>query len=189
MRARMALIYAQINFEHREIELKNKPSCMLTVSPKGTVPVLVLPDGQVIDESLDIMKWAFRISDPDCWLDPESISTQLNWITENDNHFKYYLDRYKYPSRYNLENGIEDRNECFKWLTSLNDAVAKHGFICADSLQMVDVAIFPFIRQFALVDQNWFNSNDLVALQKWLKFCLSLTIFEACMQKIPVWKD
>lgn len=180
MRARLALHYAGIELEHREIILRDKPQAMLDASPKGTVPVLILPDETVIDESLDIMKWAATQNDPQNWLQ----ATDFALITHNDTIFKPQLDRYKYPTRYPDEDCTGARATCENYFALLNDK------LCAtDQLGgLTDYAIFPFIRQCANVDKDWFSALPYNALQNWLDAHLTSAIFQAIMKKHPLWQ-
>ncbi|MBL4671739.1 MAG: glutathione S-transferase [Arenicella sp.] len=188
MRARMAINYSGTECELREVVLKNKPESMLKVSPKGTVPV-VIDDGQVIDESLGVMDWALAKADPDDWL---SQSLKHPLIQRNDQEFKGNLDHYKYfdrypeqPQSYYFDKGLEFLNE----LESLLNADANgQYFLEMPKLNVLDVAIFPFIRQFAMVDKSKFDAQDLPKLQEWLEFLLTSTLFLNVMQKYPAWQ-
>ncbi len=179
MRARMGLFQASIPVEIREIILRDKPAHMLEISPKGTVPVLLLNDGTVIDESLDIMKWALGQNDPDGWLDGNSDEL----IQRNDTIFKHALDRYKYPNRYPDEDCSNAREDGLEILKDLNHRIAQNGYLTRDKIALADIAIFPFIRQFAHVDRAWFYAQDLPGLQSWLKAHLDSQLFKDIMQK------
>jgi len=187
MRARMALREAGIAVEIREIALRDKPRHMLAVSPKGTVPVLVLPDGTVIDESLDIMRWALRQHDPDCWLHDETRSLAL--IADNDGAFKQALDRYKYADRYPQQPAAAWRamGECH--LQALERHLCEHDNLLGPAASIADVAIFPFVRQFAMVDVVWFESAPYPALHGWLDRWLGSALFLDIMQKHPPWQS
>jgi glutathione S-transferase len=184
MRARMAIAVSGVEVEHREIMLRDKPAEMLAASPKGTVPVLVLPDGAVIDESLDIMRWALSQNDPDGWLG--RIDDGL--IAENDGPFKAALDRYKYPHRYGLNDGLEYRGLGRAFLDALVDRLKEAQYLCGAQAGFTDIAIFPFIRQFAATDVGWFDAQPLPALQRWLGAMISLPLFADIMVKRPVWR-
>jgi len=191
MRARMALLYAGVTFELREVILKNKPVEMLAISPKGTVPVLQLDDGSVIDESLDIMRRGLEQADVDGWLKPESdtIADMLALIRINDNEFKHHLDRYKYPDRFGPESDpLHHRQKAAAFLTILECALNKHAFLFGDQISMADIAIFPFVRQFAHTDRDWFSDQPWVALQRWLKLLISSDLFKQAMAKHAAWK-
>lgn len=188
MRARMALSYAEIAVEIREISLREKPAHMLQVSPKGTVPVLVLPDGTVIDQSLDIMHWALEQHDADGWLRADLEQTKL-LIAENDGAFKQSLDRYKYADRYPEHAAEYYREQGEQFLTVLEQHLQKHDFLMRDTVSMADIAIFPFIRQFAAVDQPWFEASHYVKLRQWLTTLVESSLFECVMAKYPVYQD
>ena len=178
MRARLALSYSGIELEHREILLKDKPKEMLEASPKGTVPVLVLPDGNVIDESFDVMLWALNHNDPDAWL--SDYNSQL--IQDNDTWFKRALDRYKYPNRYPDEDCSGALNECLKFLDQME------AYLTSSSRPtLTDMAIFPFIRQFSKVDSDMFDTLDFSKVKTWLDKHLESNLFQEIMKKHPVW--
>lgn len=187
IRGRMCLYKAGFTIELREIELKNKPVQMLQASPKGTVPVLILPDGSVIDESLDIMKWALEQRDPDGWLNGDKAEMEF-LIDRNDIRFKQALDRYKYPSRYPNEDCTKAREICTEILSELNVRLEKHQQILSNNITIVDIALFPFIRQFAFVDKSWFNNLPVPHLQKWLQEHLDSALFKAIMIKFRIWE-
>ncbi len=188
MRARMALSYAGITVEIREISLRKKPVHMLQVSPKGTVPVLVLPDGTVIAQSLDIMHWALQQHDADGWLSADPEQTK-SLIAENDGAFKQSLDRYKYADRYPEHAAEYYREQGAQFLAVLEQHLLKHDFLMRDTASLADIAIFPFIRQFAAVDQTWFDSSDYVRLRQWLVTLVESSLFERVMAKYPVYQD
>ncbi len=188
MRARMALSSAGITLEIREISLREKPAHMLQVSPKGTVPVLVLPGGTVIDQSLDIMHWALQQHDPDGWLSADHEQTKL-LIDENDGAFKQNLDRYKYADRYPEHAAEYYREQGAQFLALLEQRLQHHVFLMRDSVSLADIAIFPFIRQFAAVDQRWFESSDYARLRQWLATLVESSLFERVMAKYPVYQD
>lgn len=188
IRGRMGLYKAGFIVELREIELKNKPEQMLKASPKGTVPVLVLPDGTIIDESLDIMKWALGKNDPDSWLNADEAEMKF-LIERNDNNFKHALDRYKYPERYPDEDCTGAREVCAEILNDLNNRLKKHQQILNNNIAIVDIALFPFIRQCAFVDKEWFNNLPVPHLQKWLQEHLETTLFKAIMMKFKIWSQ
>lgn len=182
MRARMALKIADIDVEIREISLRDKPKQMLKVSPKGTVPVLVLDDGKVIDESLDIMLWAVSQQDTARWLSVDAeIAMQL--IKENDTSFKSALDAYKYPERYPDKTQIAHRKNGEVFLISLENKLSQTPYLFGDRTSFADVAIFPFVRQFAAVDSTWFNQSPYDHLRDWLNQWLASDLFNSVMQK------
>lgn len=181
MRARMALRYAGISVETREVVLGDKPRHMLAVSPKGTVPVLVLPDGKVIDESLDIMAWALAQQDPDGWLTDNRLFQEL--ITENDGSFKRALDQYKYATRFPEQSAEVYRQQGERFLARLEALLSEHAYLLSEKLTQADVAIFPFIRQFSMVDRDWFAEAPYPHLRQWLAGLLASELFNAVMQK------
>lgn len=188
MRARMALSYAGIAVETREISLKQKPAHMLQVSPKGTVPVLVLPNGQVIEQSLDIMQWALQQHDVDGWFCADLQHTTL-LIAENDGAFKRNLDRYKYAIRF-PEHAAEDyRGEGELFLVKLELQLQQSPFLLGSKISLADIAIFPFIRQFSAVDHGWFESTDYVKLKLWLQHLVKSELFTRVMVKYPTYTD
>lgn len=188
MRARMALKYAGVVLEHREIELRNKPKSMLLLSPKGTVPVLCV-DGLVLEQSIDIMRWALMKSDPDGWVRVDEKASQF-WIDQNDGLFKALLDRYKYPNRYPDLTTEEVLSAALDvMLIPLEKALASSQYILGDRMTYVDVAIFPFVRQFAMVDPQRFASLPLSSTQKWLEKHLQSDLFHSVMHKYPSWHD
>lgn len=184
----MALTYAEIPFEIREISLKNKPSHMLQVSPKGTVPVLILTNGAVIDQSLDIMKWALQQRDSSGWLRCDrTIAMQL--IEQNDGEFKRNLDRYKYAIRY-PEHPLEYyREQGERFLIRLEDMLQHSDYLLSHDVSIADIAIFPFIRQFAAVDDAWFGISPYVKTKAWLDRLVNSELFEAIMVKYPLYLD
>lgn len=186
MRARMALHYANIPVEIREVDLKNKPTHMLQASPKGTVPVMILADGQVIDQSLDIMQWALAQNDPDHWLpkdEYELVNTQ-NLIHQNDTEFKTWLDRYKYADRYPEHTELYYRQQAEQFLLQLESQLTKHRYLLSERLSFADIALLPFVRQFAQVDRNWFDQAQYQQLRQWLEKNIALKLFHKVMQKI-----
>jgi glutathione S-transferase len=187
MRARMALHYSGIEVEMREIALKAKPAAMLAASPKGTVPVLVLGDGRVIDESLDIMRWALAQHDPQEWLQDAAQSLVL--IAENDGTFKQALDRYKYAERFPEHPQAVYRTQGEGFLVQLETALQGHAHLLGASPRLADIAIFPFIRQFAAVDPGWWETSPYPALRAWLEHWVGSGLFDGIMQKHPVWID
>lgn len=188
MRARMALSYAGIAVEIREISLKQKPMHMLQVSPKGTVPVLVLTDGQVIDQSLEIMQWALQQQDADGWLSADPQLAEL-LITENDGSFKQHLDRYKYAVRFPQHSAEDYRQQGELFLAKLELRLQQNTFLLSNSISIADIAIFPFIRQFAAVDNGWFESTDYLKLKSWLQLLVESDLFKRVMVKYPDYVD
>ena len=188
MRARMALKYASIEVEIREISLRDKPASMLQISPKGTVPVLKLGD-LVIEQSVEIMHWALGQSDPDGWL---LVDQQLAnaWLTTNDGPFKKLLDQYKYPNRHPELNQPEVLDSAVAlMLDPMETALSKQAFLMGEHLSWIDVAIFPFIRQFSMVNLEQFETLPLPKLKHWLAKRLESKLFQSVMNKYPVWVE
>ena len=186
----MTLAYSQIPFEIREVVLKDKPKALLEASPKATVPVLVLGDGSVIDESLDIMDWALSYHDPDGWLgssDSSALGKEL--LVENEGSFKPMLDRYKYSVRHPQTPQEVSRSRAEVFLKRLEARLETQPFLLGETLQFADVAIFPFVRQFANVDHAWFLASPYVALRAWLQCHLDSSLFEGVMNKYPPWRE
>jgi glutathione S-transferase len=182
MRARMAVLVSGTTVLLREILLRDKPVEMLLASPKATVPVLVLPDGRVIDESLDIMHWALGQNDPEHWLDGADGAL----IAANDGPFKAALDRYKYPHRYDVD-PIAHRDAATAHLQSLETQLAQAPFLHGAKPGLTDIALFPFIRQFAATDAAWFAAQPWPALQMWLAMLTTTSLFNGCMQRFAPW--
>ncbi|KRP58716.1 glutathione S-transferase [Pseudomonas trivialis] len=181
MRARMALRYAEVAVRIVEVSLKAKPADMLALSPKGTVPVLSV-GGRVIDESLAIMQWALAQHDPDDWLldgDPAVLAL----IAENDQNFKHHLNRYKYAERYPQHPMEHYRAEGEVFLQTLENLLTERRCLLADHLSLADVALAPFVRQFAHVDREWFASTPYTRLQTWLQRFVESPLFVAVMAK------
>ena len=183
MRARMALRYAGIAVEHREIALRAKPAHMLQISPKGTVPVLLLPDRTVLEESLDIMHWALAQQDKDGWLQHDDAAL----IAENDGEFKRALDQYKYAE--DAAQKARHRLEAEIFLRRLEARLQQHAYLCGATCSITDIAIFPFIRQFAAVDETWFLQSPYPALRQWLNMLVESELFTSVMHKHPVWQE
>lgn len=188
MRARMALRVSETQCELREVLLAHKPDAMLEASPKGTVPVLQLPDGEVIDESLAVMDWALARNDPDDWIAHQGGDAEA-LIEANDGPFKHHLDRYKYHTRYGEECDPEEhRAAAAEILLGLNARLKRHAFLCSDQPSRTDYAIFPFIRQFASTDRAWFDAQDWPALRRWLDGLIESDLFKAIMPKRDPWR-
>ncbi len=183
----MAMAYSKISYEHREILLKNRPKDLYRISKKGTVPVLKLVDGTVIDESVDIMKWCIKQNDLDGWFE-DNYTLQNMFIKNNDTEFKYWLDRYKYHIRY-VENSYEKyRKEVETFLIKYNLILQENYFLMGKKLSLVDVALMPFIRQAAHVDISWFAQN-FPALSEWLEKLKVSPLFLSIMKKYDTWDD
>jgi glutathione S-transferase len=182
MRARMALIAAAVEVEHREILLRDKPIAMIAASSKATVPVLVLQNGRVIDESLDIMRWALGVRDPLGWGEPD-----FPLVETNDGPFKYHLDRMKYAHRYDGADPAQHRASAIELLRPLDVRLAVSAYLCGEAPAFTDYAIFPFVRQFARADLETWQEEALPGLQRWLSALASSILFEKAMAKHPVW--
>lgn len=187
IRARMALYKSGQSVELREVDLKDKPGEMLEASPKGTVPVLVLPGGKVLEESLDIMRWALNQNDPDLWLTADPETTDF-LITRNDTDFKAALDRYKYPDRFPDEDTSGARDTCLEIMQDLDGRLAEQRYFMGMKLSLADIAIFPFIRQCAFTDRPWFDAQDLSRLQQWCAELLESRVFKGVMGKFAPWR-
>jgi len=192
MRARMVLLYSGIKTVLREVDLSDKPKQMLDVSSKATVPVLVLADGKVIDESLDILYWALRFSDPDVWLsqfDEIQLKLAKSFINENDSEFKKNLDRYKYADRFPQQSMQDARDKGEVFIAKLDQHLQQSNYLLGKKLSFADIAIFPFVRQFAYVDKTWFDSTVYAHLQRWLQTLLEMPLFISIMKKTCVWTE
>lgn len=194
IRARLALAASGVEYELREVDLKNKPQEMLAASPKGTVPVLVHSGGNVMDESLDIMRWALARNDPDLWLQQGPMTDMLTLIASNDGAFKHALDRYKYPHRFPDEPGnnvktfaLAQRDEGARWLQLVESRLVK-GWLFGNQASLADMACLPFVRQFAHTDAAWFAAQPWPQLQAWLANFEASALFKCVMGKHPPWQ-
>ena len=185
IRARMVLSYMEVSVELREVLLNERPQSLYKISSKGTVPVLLLNDGKVLDESLDIMLWAIKQGEQKLYEDKLNEQNQL--IKYNDTKFKYWLDKYKYHVRY-LEHSREYyQRKCSKTLAEYDIRLRKNAYLMGDRIRLADIAIFPFIRQCANVDQNWFN-NKYPNLNQWLEIWKQSRLFKSVMMKYNQWR-
>lgn len=186
MRARMALLVADIAFDAHEVSLRDKPPDMLVLSPKGSVPVMLLPDGQVLEQSWEIMGWALaRQATEGCWAAAQT-AENLAWLAKNDGDFKHNLDRYKYPERYDEVDPNSAREQALEgFLLPLADRLEKSRFLGGAAPCATDVALFPFVRQFAAVAPEWFAQQPLPALHTWLANWQTSALFRHCMHKLP----
>ena len=191
MRARLALAVSGQTYELQDIKLKDKPPELLAASSKATVPVLVLPDGTVIDESLEIMLWALQQNDPNGWLAPQyaSLEQMETLIAGNDGPFKQHLDRYKYPNRFPTESAgnwqgfaMTHRAASEKWLLEL-EAMLIGGWLYGTAASLADMAVLPFVRQFAHTDAAWFAAQPWPRVQSWLQDFEVSALFNSVMQK------
>ncbi|MDP5054384.1 MAG: glutathione S-transferase [Congregibacter sp.] len=196
IRARMAIACAGMSVELREVVLKDKPEAMLAASQKGTVPVLVMPDGNVIDESIDVMRWALNQEDPQGWLRFDDTnnnngirqgSDMAQLIAENDGPFKRWLDKYKYADRHPEHPAHWYRDKACVFLDTLEVRLKNNDRILDKQLSFTDVAIFPFVRQFAMVDEDWFDQSPYPQLRRWLRTLLDSPVYTRVMPKYPKW--
>ena len=185
IRARMAVTVAETTVELREVVLRDKPAEMVAVSAKGTVPVLVLPDGTVIDESLDIMYWALRQRDPNRWLHQHADASPL--LSRCEDEFKHWLDRYKYADRHPEQTKDFYRGQALLFIDELEKALAETPYLLGDEAGIADVGVFPFIRQFAGVDPDWWADAPYPATRGWLESWLTSPLFTGAMKKYPPW--
>jgi glutathione S-transferase len=182
MRARMSLLESGVEVELREVILRDRPEHMMDISPKGTVPVLLLPDGAVIEESLDIMLWSLDES----WL----AGDWKELIDVNDGDFKHHLDRYKYNNRYeNVLSSEEHREHALSILKTYDERLSNQAYLCGDSISLADLALSPFVRQFANTDRGWFDQLPLLHLHDWLIGILEGDLFKSCMVKHKQWQN
>lgn len=196
MRARMGLYLSGVQVEQREIEFWDKPASMLKASPKGTVPVLVLSDGTVVDESFDIMRWALSQQDTYQWLDSNGDLPleQLALVRQCDEEFKIHLDHYKYADRYPEKPAKEYRAQGELFLQQLEDRLQNNihqgggRYLFGTEISLADIAIFPFIRQFVHVDKEWFAIAGYPALRQWLLQQMESDYFKAVMKNRPKWE-
>jgi glutathione S-transferase len=190
MRAHMALHNSAIKIELREVDLNDMPGEALCISPKATVPILVFPDGTYIDESWDIVKWALTQNDPDNWLgDNKKYSLDAEMLIEtNDFTFKEDLDHYKYADRYPEENAEVYRAACEEFIEELEDKLAEHDYLLGDTISLADIGVFPFIRQFSLVDKDWFDQAPYPSVRRWLQDITESPLFDHVFRKHDLWK-
>jgi len=192
MRARIAIFKAQQTVWLRDLVLSNKPDEMIAASPKATVPVLVLPDGTVIDESLEVMLWALHETDPHDLLHNESanlLATMLTLIDDFDVNFKQFLEQYKCAKRYQEADLTSRREACEVYIEKLEQRLTAHNFIISDKESLVDIALLPFIRQFARVERQWYLQSPYPKVRQWLNNYLQSPVFTKVMAKHPLWVD
>lgn len=182
----MALLVADMAFDAYEVSLRDKSPEMLLLSPKGSVPVMLLPNGEVLEQSWDIMRWALEQSATKSWWEVAESPDNLEWLDKNDGLFKQHLDRYKYPERYDEpERQVQREAALTLFLRPLSIRLAQSKFLGGCVPCATDLAIFPFVRQFAAVEPDWFVQLQMPALQNWLSGWLSSSLFHHCMQKLP----
>ena len=190
MRAHMALKYAGIKVELREVDLNNYPAQALAISPKATVPVLHLPDGRIIDESWDILKWALEQNDPDNWAgdnNEHALDAEI-LIETNDFSFKDDLDHYKYADRHPEHSEQHYRQACEQFIEELEEMLSEHSYLLADRLSLADIGVIPFVRQFAHVDKAWFDQSPYPNVRRWLNTMIETTLFQQVFQKHANWQ-
>ena len=185
----MAIHISGQKCELREVLLRDKPPSMLEYSPKGTVPVLILQDGNVIDESLDVIDWALNLNDPDDWQRSKDTKKTKELIKINDGEFKYHLDRYKYSKRYDNEDPEFHRKKCLKFIESVNNELNNSKYIFDDNISYADIVVLPFIRQFRIADIEWFDSLPYDNLKKWLSSFLDSSLLNSIMKKYDLWQE
>ena len=191
MRARLAIAASGQQVELREVIFREKPEHMLEVSPKATVPVVVDIDGQIYEESRDVMDWVLAQNDPEGWLSPESGTVEdMQALTdEADGPFKEALDRFKYSDHYENNDPMVAREQATAFLRRLDARLGGHEFLFGSHMTYADAAILPFVRQFANVDRDWFDSEDWPNLKRWLEAFLASQQFERIMDKYPQWHE
>ena len=192
IRARIAIHYSGLQVLLREVVLRNKPPSLLSYSPKGTVPVLILPSGQVIDESYEIMVFSLQHNDPDNWLEKSDALNRAmiqELIVQNDSEFKFWLDRYKYSDRYPEESAEYYRDQGQLFLAHLENKLINRSYLLGDRVGLADVAVFPFVRQFAQVDRSWFDQSPYPFVRAWLERLLTAPFFSAVMAKYVPWDE
>jgi glutathione S-transferase len=202
MRARLGLLMAKQQVMLRAVVTKNKPKEMLAASPKGTIPVLVLPDSSVIDESLDIMLWALQQNDPEDLLhkdSPDDLSNMLDLIKHNDRFFKPQLEIYKKSKRFHLDTELQERQRCEAFIAELerhlasaaspSNASNSQGHFIGAKPSLADYALLPFVRQFSRVNRPWFIQAPYPCLRKWLETHLQSRVYSKAMTKYPLWLD
>ena len=187
MRARMALKTSEVKVILREVILREKPDAMIAASPKATVPVLVLPNKMVIDQSINIMRWSLQKNDPHNWLKYEKQANTI--IDQADGPFKTALDRYKYHTRYEDANPEIEQIKALEILKQWNDIIGNKICFFGSHNGLADYAIFPFVRQFANHNRSWFNIQDIPNIQRWLEAHLASGFFQSIMHKYPQWQS
>lgn len=188
----MGLKVSGLEYEHREIILRDKPQEMLEASPKGTVPVFIKENGDVIEESLDLLHWALDQNDPLDWLDCD-MDEASKLITTNDTDFKHHLDRYKYASRYNEDakrgdTDLSHRLEAEKHIQTLEDRLTRGPYLLGEKQSFADIATFPFLRQFSNVEPDWWANAPYPNTRDWLERHVDSDLFKSIMTKFPLWK-
>ncbi|MDA8708643.1 glutathione S-transferase [Hellea sp.] len=193
MRGRMGLKVSGLDYEHREVLLRNKPQEMLDTSPKGTVPIFIKDDGQVIDESLNLLNWALAQNDPLGWLNCD-LEAANALITATDTEFKHHLDRYKYASRYSDDAkrgdvNLSHRADAESHIGVLEEHLKNGPYLLGETQTIADIAIFPFLRQFANVEPEWWADAPYPKTRDWLTRHVESDLFKSVMTKYPLWKS
>jgi len=198
MRARIAIFKSKQPIELRDVKLDNKPAAMLTASPKGTVPILVVSSDEIIDESIDVMVWSLTQSDPDNLLLASAnsagdvtnkLSELLAFIHICDSEFKGCIERYKCAKRYHEPNLLERRQDCEVYIKDLEQRLSQHDYIFGDDESLVDIALLPFIRQFAKIERQWYVQADYPNVKRWLNTYLQSAMFNKVMTQNPIWEE
>ena len=189
MRARMAIHISSQKCEIREVLLRDKPPSMLEYSSKGTVPVLVLQSGEVIDESIDVIEWALNLNDPDNWQRSKDNEKTKELIKINDGEFKHHLDRYKYSKRYDNEDPEFHRKKCLSFIEKVNSELQNSKYIFDDAISHIDISLLPFIRQFRIADNEWFDELPYENVKSWLSNFLNSELLKSIMYKYDLWKE
>jgi len=196
IRARMTLAYAGIDFEVREVLLRDKPASLLALSPKGTVPVMRLNDDVLLEESVDIVNWALDQHDPDGWrnFDRSVIDEMEGLVDACEREFKPRLDRYKYSDRHPVVSQQEHRRSAEGFIAVLERQLSEHPdksdrFLYGNRMSWADVAVFPFVRQFAQIDRDWFDASEYYRLRFWLDALLNSELFRSIMKKYTPWQE
>ncbi len=185
----MAIYTSQQKCEIREVLLKDKPPSMLGYSSKGTVPVLVLQSGNVIDESLDVIDWALDINDPYNWKRSKDSKKTKELIEINDGDFKFHLDRYKYSKRYENEDPNFHREKCLTFIKMINEELKDSKYIYDNEISYIDISLLPFIRQFRIADNEWFDELPYENVKSWLSKFLDSSLLNSIMKKYDLWKE
>lgn len=191
MRAHMALKQSGIKVELREVKLSDMPAEALALSPEATVPILALPDGTVFTESWDIVKWSLAQNDPDRWLgDNDEYTLDAEMLIEtNDFSFKEDLDRYKYADRFPEHSEEYYRTACEEFIKELEGMLSKNHYLLADQISLADIGVFPFVRQFSLVNKEWFDGTPYLKVKNWLQNLIDTELFQVIFQKHELWNS
>lgn len=187
MRARLAIFKSQKAVELRDVKLTNKPVSMLVASPKGTVPILVVSSQHIIEESIDVMLWVLQQNDPDNMLD--ELATAMTFIQRYDREFKPCIEAYKCAKRYHETNLEECRRACEVFIQDLELRLSQHAYVLGEQESIADLAILPFIRQFAKVERPWYVQSSYTHVKRWLNSYLQSAMFNKIMAPNPIWEE